>query len=239
MAEEGFGGFGDWFNAMNPQGNPLELASMLQHDPEGVIPALVQQGITPQDFEGRFGAGADFGTGGGMTSGQLLSGSGVLQRYPQFDESRAPAGGLGAAAPGASASAPLVPTPVQTLSIPRPAAVGAPAPAQAAAEEGVAAPGAVATKPTAEYGVAGGQVGPPNPADSAQAQAEKKQVADLVKLLSGVKAPPAPVVQMPRPGTAGPPALRPINQESAISALLQRALGGQRGAPSLSSVVRR
>ena len=69
--------------------------------------------------------------------------------------------------------------------------------------------------------------------------AKAKQINDLQRALAGVRAPAPPTPIIPRPGTAGPPALRPINPQSAITALLAQALGGGKPAPALGSLIRR
>ena len=237
-------GFSSMFDMMNPQGNPLELGAMLAHQPEGLIPQLAQSGVTPAMFEERFGGGGGFMGGNDLSTGQLLN-AGMQLPFG------APVGLTGpeqSAGIGAIDSGTLTPKPVQTVSFQRPAAGP---PAQPGVQAATAAPGAIATPAEVPPGYqdpatvaaspAPGATAPSalaNPAAlNAKAQ-EQKKVADLVKLLQGVKAPPEPQVQLPRPGTAGPPAIRPIG-DSGIAALLQRALAGQKPGPTLGSVVRR
>ena len=219
-------------NSLFPQGNPLELGSMLAHDPEGVIPQLAAEGITPAMFEQRAFGGA--GGLGGLTSGQLLNTAGqygvpVTSGPQQSVMPPVPVGGIGPQPP--------VSRPVQTLSFPRPpdATPAAPAPIPASTPPGYqdtpAPPAATTTQDPAGQNAS---------ATATKEELQKaKTINDLQRALAGVRMPAAPTPIIPRPGTAGPPAVRPINPQSAITALLAQALGGGKAAPSLGSLIRR
>lgn len=199
--------FNSLLGLMSPvQGDPLAMLSALSENPEALIPAFVQAGISPADFEKRFSAIQSLPMDNPLMANPLAmqdrmvaqSGVPVLQQ------------------PGVQAinQASPLPTPRAPLSY---------------AEPDVPAP---ATNPMPEippvltrYGGGGTMDQGPTLEMRDTPPARTAGASELAKILAGLKAPAAP--EVPRLASHAPPAPRAISPQTPISALLAAALGRQ------------